>query len=272
MNTEPPVGDELQRMLVSMKQHVLERAESRPRRRRLTGIAIGVVSVLLLGAAGGGVALGLIPTSLTAEPTPTATSTPEQTASETPSGAPVIGRPTPRSTPTSTPTSTRAPYSVADPSTWTISGNEVGPIALGAPIAGELDDLGSAYTREVEYACPAPEVTNWDRPDSPGMTVIEGDDGTVSAVAIGSGPAGDDPGPTTAEGFGTGSTVEELRAAYPDLTFVPSSYGPEPDGPSAQWTIERNGYHVTFVTGEDGRTVGIVWVSSVAQAPPEFCG
>ncbi len=122
MNTEPPVGDELQRMLVSMKQHVLERAESRPRRRRLTGIAIGVVSVLLLGAAGGGVALGLIPTSLTAEPTPTATSTPEQTASETPSGAPVIGRPTPRPTPTSTPTSTRAPYSVADPSTWTISG------------------------------------------------------------------------------------------------------------------------------------------------------
>ncbi len=129
-----------------MKQHVLERAESRPRRRRLTGIAIGVVSVLLLGAAVAGVALGLIPTSLTAND-PAATSTPEQTASETRPVRPSSDARRRGPTPTSTPTSTRAPYSVADPSTWTISGNEVGPIASGRPIAGELDDLGSAYTR-----------------------------------------------------------------------------------------------------------------------------
>ncbi|WFR67037.1 hypothetical protein P9139_21205 [Curtobacterium flaccumfaciens] len=83
-------------MLVSMKQNVLERATPRPKRRgRRAGIAIGIVGVLMLGAAGGGVALGLIPTSLTADPAPTATTTPEPTQTETPSGAPVIGRPTP---------------------------------------------------------------------------------------------------------------------------------------------------------------------------------
>ena len=275
MNTEPPVGDDLQRMLVSMKQNVLERATPRPRRRKHhVGIAIGVVGVLLLGAAGGGVALGLIPTTLTADPAPTATRTPEPSVAETPSGAPVVGRPTPEptpaTTPTPTPTSTRPPYAATDPSTWTISGSEVGPVALGAPIAGELDDLDGAYTREVEHACPDPEVTNWNRSDSAVLTVVERS-GTVWGVAVGRGQDGPT-GPTTKEGLGIGSTLTQLRAAYPDLAFVRSDYFPDQDQPNAMWTIERNGFHITFQMGADAQTVGLVWDSAYAEVPYEFCG
>lgn len=267
MNGEPPQGDDLQRMLVAMKQNVLERATPRPRRRaRRTGIAIGVVSVLLLGLAGGGVALGLIPTSVTADPGPSATTAPESgpSAPETPSGAPVVDEPTP----TPTATSTRAPYSAADPATWTISGDEVGPIAIGGPVDGELDDLGAAYTRETDDACPSPDVTFWHADGYAPLTVTAAD-GRVAGVAIGLGsPLETLRGPTTPEGMGVGSTLSDLRAAYPDLTRLDAAVA----GDQQEWTIVRNGEHVTFQTGADPDVVAIVWVSSVAAVPYEFCG
>lgn len=266
MNTEPPVGDDLQRMLVSMKQNVLERATPRPKRRRRTGIVIGVVGVLLLGAAGSGVALGLIPTSISAGPAPTATTTPEPTQTETPSGAPVVGSPTP------TPTSTRPAYSATDPSTWTISGDEVGPLALGGPIAGELDDLDGAFVRESENACPNPNVSNWTRNGAASLTVVERQ-GAVWGVAVGGiGPGHASSGPTTAQGLGIGSTLSELRERYPDLTYLESAYTRSQDEPYAQWTIERNGNHITFQMAEDAQTTALVWVSSYAEVPYEFCG
>jgi hypothetical protein len=271
MNTEPPQGDDLQRMLVSMKQNVLERATPRPKRRgRRAGIAIGVVGVLLLGAAGGGVALGLIPTSITTVPAPTATTTPEPSPTETSSGAPVVGGPTPTANPTPTPTSTRPPYSLSDPDTWTISGSEVGPIAFGSPVSGELDEVADAYPGTVEGVCPNPNVSSFRRDGSAALTVVA-EDGLVWGVYI-SGFSGEDvDAPTTAEGLGVGSTLDELRAAYPDLTSVDSDYFSEEEG-SGLWTIERDGRHITFELGGQASTVGGVWVSSQAELPYEFCG
>ncbi len=99
MNTEPPEGDELQRMLVAMKQHVLERATPRPARRRgRPGIVVGVVALLALGTATGAVALTL---SQQDRPTaaPAQTQQPEPTPSATtPGSAPITGRPTARPT------------------------------------------------------------------------------------------------------------------------------------------------------------------------------
>jgi hypothetical protein len=106
MNTEPPTGDELQRMLVSMKQTVLDRAEDRrpaPRRRgRRAGIAIGVIALLGLGATSGGVALGMIPQPFTASAPAPAPSPTEPAMPSTPATAPV--RETPDPVPTPTPT------------------------------------------------------------------------------------------------------------------------------------------------------------------------
>ncbi len=100
MNTEPPEGDDLQRMLVSMKQTVLERATPRPRRRPgRTGIVVGVVALLALGTATGAVALSLSQQDRpVAAPVETRTPEPTQAASE-PSSAPITATPTPRPAP-----------------------------------------------------------------------------------------------------------------------------------------------------------------------------
>jgi hypothetical protein len=109
MNTEPPTGDDLQRMLVTMKQSVLDRAEARkpaPRRRgRRAGVVIGVIALLGLGATSGGVALGMIPQPFAAAPAPVSTPSPtEPAAPSTPAAAPVQETPDPVQTPTATAT------------------------------------------------------------------------------------------------------------------------------------------------------------------------
>lgn len=103
MNTEPPEGDDLQRMLVSMKQTVLERAIPRPRRRRRrSGVVVGVVALLALGTATGAVALTLSQQDRpVAAPVQTQEPAPAPSAT-TPTSAPITATPTPR--PTTAPT------------------------------------------------------------------------------------------------------------------------------------------------------------------------
>ncbi|MCA5923257.1 hypothetical protein [Curtobacterium oceanosedimentum] len=105
MNTEPPEGDDLQRMLVSMKQNVLERATPRPKRRRVRpGIALGIVGLLAVGTATGAVALTLSQQQEQPVAAPTQTQQPEPApTATTPSSAPITGAPTPKPTPTPTP-------------------------------------------------------------------------------------------------------------------------------------------------------------------------
>lgn len=85
MRSDPPTGDELTRLLVSMKRNILEQvareaaAASRKRStHRVIGLSLGVV--LLAGAgAGAAFALGVVPTStMVAASTPTPSHTPER--------------------------------------------------------------------------------------------------------------------------------------------------------------------------------------------------
>ncbi|WP_420365380.1 hypothetical protein AAEP80_17935 [Curtobacterium sp. L3-7] len=102
MNTEPPQGDDLQQMLVTMKHNVLARAElDRPapgRRGHRAGIVIGIIAVLGIGVGSGAVALGMVPQPFTAAPAPSPTVT-EPTQTPTKSSAPVVNEPTTTPTP-----------------------------------------------------------------------------------------------------------------------------------------------------------------------------
>ena len=85
MDVEPPVGDDLNRMLVSMKQEVLQRAAAeppakpRPWARRHLGLTLGLVALLGIGGASGALAL-VLPSPFEAAAPASPTSTPEPSA------------------------------------------------------------------------------------------------------------------------------------------------------------------------------------------------
>ncbi|MFJ3322327.1 MULTISPECIES: hypothetical protein [unclassified Curtobacterium] len=172
MNTEPPEGDDLQRMLVSMKQNVLERATPRPKRRRFRpGIALGVIGLLAIGTATGAVALSLSQQE-TPVAAPTWTQQPEPSPSATtPTSAPITQRPTPRPTPVNTaatiPTDCRAlvPASDYDRFFGDVPLQRVLPVAEGLPAEATpppVVDTGSGLP-ETDLYClwrdPAADIT-----------------------------------------------------------------------------------------------------------------
>jgi hypothetical protein len=272
VNTEPPTGDELTQMLVTMKHHVL--TEVRPRgavrRHRIAraGIVVGVVAVLGIGAGTGAVALGLVPAPFTPVAEPTAAVTPTPSGGSGPSSAPVTPsfRPSPSATPE--PTSTRAPFALDDPSTWTISGSEVGPVALGGRTDQETDELDAALIRVPSGGC-TPEGV-WRDTDGLEVQVVSSDAGNVASVVV-SWPAdrelsGPVPGPTTALGIGVGSTLDELHAAYPGLR----NDSPGFEGAWSMWSADTADGPVRFQVGPGTRLVN-VWVGGDGNLPTAIC-
>ena len=272
MNTEPPTGDDLQQMLVSMKREVLTRADQQrpaPRRRgRRAGIVIGVIAVLGIGATSGGVALGMIPQPFAAAPAPSPSATTvDPSETPTPSSAPVVSEPT--STPT--PTSTRKPFAAEDPATWTISGSEFGPIALGGEAAAETDVFDRGYMPlSVSDECPTPGYAGWVLEGDVSVEVFASDNGSVYMVRLFStdpfvtaDPAGS--APTTAEGIGLGSTLDELRTAYPGVR------GPADALASPFWTVDTSSGPITFEVAEQDGIVRGVHIGDRAQLPSSPC-
>lgn len=155
MNTEPPTGDDLQRMLVSMKQTVLDRAgDPRPaprRRGRRIGIAVGVVALFGLGATSGAVALGMIPQPFTAA-APTTTPS-EPTVPSTPASAPVQEIPDP--VPTSTPTPTVRAGALPADCTGLVPASEQDRLFGGAPLRDPsgTEHLRNAAPLTTELSC-----------------------------------------------------------------------------------------------------------------------
>lgn len=152
---------------------------------------------------------------------------------------------TPDTTPEPTVASTTPPPDPADPSTWIVSQDGMGPFTIGMPfdealavVPGMTDGCGRAYfllpdrliLARATLADDAPlMVVQWSRAD----------------------------GPRTAEGIGIGSTAHEVRTAYPDAEEVEIVH-----------TYLQVG-RVFF--GLAGGVVDSIGVTS-AGVPGEFCG
>lgn len=285
MRTDPPTGDELARMLATMRGEVMRtalqdasepasgRAERPGRGRgRVVAIAVALVSLLVVGGAGAALAAGIIPNPFDTPTTPTPAVTVTVTA--TPSS-------TPTPTPTLTPTQALPPEPVVDPldtGTWIIDYDQAGDLAVGdsiAPFATAAGfepnpspgDCPSGYYRGigaddeqsldvtvslVQLDAKAPPV------DDPLLTLARFSTRTVPEAPLPSSP-------TTPTGIRIGSTEDELLAAYPGISTTVARYD-DFWGYSTYVSGPIDGRYLVFQVGTSdsgSRTVRLIETSPV---------
>jgi hypothetical protein len=258
MRTEPPTGDELTRLLTTMKGEVLRMAASNPPaperrrsnvRRRALGVLAAVVSVILVGGAGAALALGVIPgvgapapvvtASATPAPGPTATMEPPPAVETAPAPPPVTPEP--------------VAVDPLDPGTWTIGFDEVAGLRLGDSLASFASAAGLVPV-DSPVDCPdgyytAPNIDEGSLIVDVYLAELEADgrdvpDPVFSFATVSTRGVADAPlegSPSTPEGTRLGSSEAELLAAYPGVVVTNSRYD------------EQEGY-TTYVSGPvDGR-------------------
>jgi hypothetical protein len=140
MRSEPPTGDELTRLLVSMKQNVLEQAalQPAPKQRstmadRVIALAIGIAVLLGLGA-GAAFAFGVVPLF-----------------ADDPVAAPAA---TPSATPTPTPPATPTPTPVPSPERVAEAGQPPSRLALDCETMIDPAVVSALFSTEVGPADP----------------------------------------------------------------------------------------------------------------------
>ncbi|SIO09409.1 hypothetical protein [Agromyces cerinus] len=165
--------------------------------------------------------------------------------------------------PSPAPTPTPAPVEAdpADPSTWLIDADGIGPFELGMPLDAAVA-LVPDYTVET---CPNPAVRflGSETASSPTIILVAADDGGLAEVTLSGSTQ-----PATAGGIRVGSTVTEATSAYPGLELT-QRY-------ADRYTLEGTPGWISFTTeGLDvGPTAPITTISVVEGAvpPSEYCG
>ncbi|MFF2053660.1 hypothetical protein ACFVU2_18805 [Leifsonia sp. NPDC058194] len=231
--------------------------------RKRTAFVVTLV-LLAVGISGGGVAYalgtGLLETAPVASPTPTPIPTPAET-------------PTPTAPPTATSTHTPTPtIDAADPSTWTIGFDGVGPAKLGMSLTDAAAALPT-FDDATDPLC-APGQRNFgDRAGTSSLVLFgraASDDDLVTIIVSG-GRVGASAStrPHTAEGIGVGSTLEELTAAYDDLA-VTGTYS-NIDGTHPRF-YGLSGAGATWITFEVLHgVVDRILVGPSQTIPSEYC-
>jgi len=191
---------------------------------------------------------------------------PSSSSSDEPTDNRPLATPTPSATTTESPTPGPTPVDGNNPNSWVIDFSGVGPVKLGDPIE-QVEASVPAYHREPNEACPPvvflfaegfPSVTV---PDPYASHVIEyiavrDPDPQVAAAYS---------APRTSAGIGIGATLEELRAAYPDLSERQVIYR------THYFVTDGSGSWITFQLDDQG-LVDSITVSSNPDLPSEYCG
>ncbi|GAB2459742.1 hypothetical protein HD599_001309 [Conyzicola lurida] len=180
-----------------------------------------------------------------------------------------VASPAPTASPTVIPSASSTPQAdPADPATWVISIEGVGPVEFGAPVAEETADLVAAYADVSDLeAC---STLMFEAEGSPTIWLAPDLDGFVSAILVTAETADGDVSagsPRTEEGIGIGSTRDELFEAYPVVVDAVQ----DDVGYDTYSVEEFEGRWVHFDVGPDDTVIDIV--VNAADAPPyEFCG
>ena len=193
-----------------------------------------------------------------AQPAPAESAPASTQASETPSAAP---SPPPTAAPTPT-------VDLADPSSWQITFDGVGPLTFGGQITEETADM-TAFTDRSDEVCPvkmfatdgAPGI--WVRPDAVGAIDLI----TLGAETFGTPVADVEAGtPKTQAGIGIGATLQQLEAAHPEVAAT-GTYGEL----QTYYGISNDTGRWIVFTIRDG-VVDAIGVSSEPSLASEYCG
>jgi hypothetical protein len=142
----------------------------------------------------------------------------------------------------------------------------MGPVALGMPFSEALTLMPSGTTNEPE---PCGWLAWWSAParEYNVYTARSGDTSDVGPVLLVTTEAWGDPtaepGPRTASGIGVGSTVDDVRAEYPDAVEVADSI----DSSIVHLQVGR-----MFFTYREDPVIRSVTVTTTDVPPYELCG
>lgn len=281
MSTSPEFSqarsDAIHRMLEEAVEERAPKATPRVftgRRRVVMFASCATVAVLALGGAGyaliettgarpgGGIAI----TTPTAEPESPRTSAPD------PSSEPADTAPPGHIQGAGSPSPTPLPKvnDPADPATWVVDFSGVGPMKLGLSPRSQAA-LQSAYkVNELVDAAPGCQSLALTSPTYLSISLVGSNDVTLNSVQVGGFP--DDvgrAGPHTAKGIHAGSTIAQLKEAYPGIVVSSDIY---PDHGFTQYQVSNGaGRYIVFQTDETNTYVAMLAASRSPGILNEVC-
>lgn len=156
------------------------------------------------------------------------------------------------------------PIDSADPASWLISADGIGPISIGQTVDDTV--LALAAFASLPVPCENDAYLMYQLTPDLGLTIAIGDGTTVRAVGITTDfdGAATVASPRTTEGVGLGSTIADVQSVYPDAVPV--------EGSAEYIHVEDGDTWISFSPEFGDVTVALsIDVAQGWSIPSEFC-